>query len=66
MSNKKKITKPITIKYEEREVSLSKCLKEKIADFWKKAVEENPNLYNGLDYTIEKIDENESEIKMIA
>ena len=51
-----KISKPIIIKYEERETKLSKELKEKIEEFWKKAVEENPNLYNGTDYTIEKIE----------
>ena len=44
----------------------NKELKEKIEEFWKKAVEENPNLYNGTDYTIEKIEENKNEIKMIA
>ena len=66
MSNIIKISKPIIIKYEERETKLSKELKEKIEEFWKKAVEENPNLYNGTDYTIEKIEENKNEIKMIA
>lgn len=66
MSDIIKITKPIIIKYEERETKLSKDIKEKIEIFWKKAVEENPNLYNGPDYTIEKIEENENEIKMIA
>ena len=66
MSDIIKITKPIIIKYAERETKLSKDIKEKIEIFWKKAVEENPNLYNGPDYTIEKIEENENEIKMIA
>lgn len=66
MSNIIKISKPIIIKYQERETKLSKELKEKIEEFWKKAVEENPNLYNGTDYTIEKIEENKNEIKMIA
>ena len=66
MSDIIKITKPIIIKYEERETKLSKDIKEKIEIFWKKAAEENPNLYNGPDYTIEKIEENENEIKMIA
>ena len=66
MSDIIKITKPIKIKYEERETKLPENIKEKIDDFWKKAVEENPNLYNGPDYTIEKIEENEKEIKMIA
>ena len=66
MSNIIKISKTIIIKYEERETKLSKELKEKIEEFWKKAVEENPNLYNGTDYTIEKIEENKNEIKMIA
>ena len=56
MSDIIKITKPIIIKYEERETKLSKDIKEKIEIFWKKAVEENPNLYNGPDYTIEKIE----------
>ncbi len=66
MSKIIKISKPIIIKYEEKEIKLLKNIKEKIEDFWKKAVEENPNLYNGLDYTIEKIEENENEIKMTA
>lgn len=42
MSNIIKISKPIIIKYQERETKLSKELKEKIEEFWKKAVEENP------------------------
>ena len=62
MSDIIKITKPIIIKYAERETKLSKDIKEKIEIFWKKAVEENPNLYNGPDYTIEKIEENENEM----
>ncbi len=66
MSEVIKITKPIKIKYEERETKLSEDIKEKIEYFWKKAVEENPNLYNGPDYTIEKIEESENEIQMIA
>lgn len=66
MSDIIKISKTIIIKYEERETKLSNELKEKIEKFWKKAVEENSNLYNGPDYTIEKIEEDENEIKMIA
>ena len=66
MSHIVKITKPIIIKYEEGTKNLSEELKKKIEDFWKKAVEENPHLYNGLDYNIEQIEENENEIKMTA
>lgn len=66
MSDIIKITKTIKIKYEERETKISEVIKENIEDFWKKAIEENPNLYNGPDYTIEKIEESENEIQMIA
>ena len=55
MSDIIKITKTIKIKYEERETKISEVIKENIEDFWKKAIEENPNLYNGPDYTIENI-----------
>ena len=60
MSNIIEIKKSIIIKYEEREKRLPEKLKEKIEKFWKNAIEKNPNLYNGLDYTIEEIEKNES------
>ena len=66
MSNIIEIKKSIIIKYEEREKRLPEKLKEKIEKFWKNAIEKNPNLYNGLDYTIEEIEKNENEIKMKA
>lgn len=61
-----KINKPIILKYEDREINLPEDLKEKIKNFWNKAIEENPNLYNGQDYTIESIIETNEQIEMLV
>ncbi|MCI8411494.1 MAG: hypothetical protein HFJ40_03465 [Clostridia bacterium] len=53
MSKIIKINKPIILKFEDREIKLPNELKESINKFWNDATKENPNLYNGEDYTVE-------------
>ena len=66
MSNIVKIDKPIILKFEDREIKLPNELKENIEVFWKNAIKENPNLYNGQDYVVETINETEENIEMIV
>lgn len=61
-----KINKEIVIKYENREVNLPQDLRKKICKFWNEAVEENSNLYNGQDYSIECITETDDKIEMLV
>ena len=60
MSKIVKVNKPITLKFEDREINLPNELKENIEKFWKDAVKDNPNLYNGQDYVVEKVNETEN------
>ena len=59
MSRIIKLDKPITLKFEDRKINLSNELKENIEKFWKNAIKENPNLYNGQDYAVEAVKETE-------
>lgn len=65
MSKIVKINKTITLKFEDRKINLPNGLKENIEKFWKDAIKENPNLYNGQDYAVEKVIETEENIEMI-
>lgn len=65
MSKIEKIKKNIILKFENREINLPEELKEKIENFWKKTVKENPNLYNGQDFVVESIKETEENIEML-
>ena len=60
----KRIEKNFKLLYDDRVIDLPEDLKEKIKIFWKQCVEENPTLYNGDDYVVEKYEENEDEIVM--
>ena len=66
MSRIIKLDKPITLKFEDRKINLSNELKENIEKFWKNAIKENPNLYNGQDYAVEAVKETEKEIEMLV
>lgn len=52
-----KVNKSITLKFEDRKINLPNELKENIEKFWKDAIKDNPNLYNGQDYVVEKVNE---------
>ena len=60
----KRIEKKFKLLYDDRVIDLPKDLKEKINIFWEQCVEENPTLYNGDDYVVEKYEENDDEIVM--
>ena len=64
MSKIIKVRKTIILKFKDREIKLPKDLKEKIEIFWKNAVKENPNLYNGKDYVVEEVTETGEKIEM--
>lgn len=64
MSKIVKINKPIILKFEDREIKLPNEIKEEIKIFWTNAVKENPNLYNGQDYTVETVNESNDNIIM--
>lgn len=66
MSKIVRANKPIILKFEDREINLPNRLKEDIKKFWKEAVKENPNLYNGQDYVVEKVIETEQNIQMLV
>lgn len=52
-----KVNKSISLKFEDRKINLPNELKENIEKFWKDAIKDNPNLYNGQDYVVEKVNE---------
>lgn len=58
----RKITKPIKLLYENKVIELPEDLKLKIKDFWVSAIKETPTLYNGKDFAIVKIEEQNKEI----
>ncbi len=60
----KELTKTISLQYTEQSINLPSDLKEKIQEFWDLAVKENPALYNGEYYAVEKIEETENKITM--
>lgn len=60
----KLISKPIILKYEDREISLPNEIKENIKLFWEQLVQENPNLFNGENHCVESIIEKEDSIEM--
>lgn len=64
MSRIERINKPIILKFEDREIKLPIELKEKIDNFWANAIKENPNLYNGQDYSVETVKELKDNIVM--
>ncbi len=66
MSKIVKIEKPIILKFEDRKINLPIKLKEEIENFWNNAIKENPNLYNGQDYIVEKVKETEKNIEMLV
>lgn len=65
MSKIVRVNKPIILKFEDREINLPNKLKEDIRKFWEDAVKENPNLYNGQNYVVEKVSETEENIQML-
>ncbi len=66
MSKIVKLDKKIILKYEDRQINLSSELKQNIEKFWKDAVKENPNLYNGQDYIVETVKETQEKIEMLV
>ncbi len=66
MSKIVKVEKPIILKFENRRIDLPIKLKENIENFWNNAIKENPNLYNGQDYVVEKVKETEENIEMLV
>lgn len=66
MSKIVRANKPIILKFEDRKIKLPKELKHNIERFWKDAIKENPNLYNGQDYVVETVNETKENIEMIV
>lgn len=66
MSKIVKITKPVILRFEDREISLPEEIKESIKNFWTKAVKENPHLYNGPDYAVEEATETQECIEVMV
>lgn len=63
MSVVKKIEKKIILKFEDRVINLPNDIKLNIDDFWKVAKKENKNLYNGEDFVVEKVTQNDEIIE---
>lgn len=66
MSKIERINKPIILKFEDREINLPIKLKHSIDGFWTEATKKNQNLYNGQDYVVETVKENNEKIEMIV
>lgn len=66
MSKIERINKPIILKFEDREINLPIKLKHSIDEFWTEATKKNQNLYNGQDYVVETVKENNEKIEMIV
>lgn len=66
MSTIARIDKPVIIKFENRNINLPAEIQEKIDKFWNNAIKENPNLYNGQDYTVENVINSKDKIEMIV
>lgn len=66
MSKIVKVDKDVILNYEDREIDLPIEIKEKIKEFWSNAIKENPNLYNGQDYAVEKINETQEKIELLV
>ena len=60
----KNIIKPIRLIYENKTVDLPEDLKIKIKQFWAKTIKENPDLYNGEDFTVTRVEESKTETIM--
>lgn len=60
----KPITKPITLKYEDRMIKMPPEIEDNIKKFWSEAKEENPNLFNGENHSVESVVEKEDCIEM--
>ena len=60
----KPITKPIILKYEDRMIKMPPEIEDNIKKFWSEAKEENPNLFNGENHSVESVDEKEDYIEM--
>ena len=60
----KRINKTIKLVYENRIKILPEGLKNKINIFWEECIKQNPTLFNGEDYVVEKFEENDDEIVM--
>lgn len=65
MSKIVKIEKNIILKFEDRQIKLPDELKSNIEKFWKNALIQNPNLYNGQNYAVEKVTETKENIEMV-
>lgn len=66
MSKIVKVEKNIILKFEDRYIKLPNKLKENIEIFWKSAIKENLNLYNGQDYVVETVIETNKNIEMVV
>ncbi len=60
----KPITKPIILKYEDRMIKMPPEIEDNIKKFWSEAKEENPNLFNGENHSVESVVEKEDCIEM--
>ena len=60
----KQITKPIILKYEDRMIKMPTEIENNIKKFWSEAKEENPNLFNGENHSVESVVEKEDCIEM--
>lgn len=62
MGNVIKFNKEFILTYENREIDLPKELKDKINIFWNDAISKNPKLFNGDDYVVENIEEQDDKL----
>lgn len=64
MSRIERINKPVILKFEDREIYLPNELIDSINIFWKNAIKDNSNLYNGEDFVVGKVNETQDNIEM--
>ena len=60
----KKLTKPIILKYENKEFYLPDDVKENIKKYWNGLVSKNPKLFNGENHCVQSVVENDDNIQM--
>ena len=60
------IDKDVILKYEDRYIELPEELQKDIKKFWENVIKDNPNLFDGENFVIESMHENENTIELLA